>query len=438
MAEWKTNAALAVLGLAMLGFCRQGVQESHHFIIGFGLVAMYQALLYLVAVWVVLNRAPNRWTLPIVLATAAGCRLICVLAPPFLSTDIYRYIWDGWVQAAHINPYRYIPADAHLASLRDSVIYPNINRRDYAHTVYPPLAEVLFYLITRVGGSVLCMKACLTTLEMLTIGVLLRLLPTLGLRKEQVLLYAWHPLLIWEVASSGHVDAAALPLVALALLCYARRQPMATGLALAGAVLVKLYPVAVLPALYRRSDWQRRNFALPASLVVLVGGSYASYASVGAHVFGWLPEYAQEEGLQSGSRYFLLTAVRNLKGLGALPTGAFFAGAGLLLLALSLWAFLKGERSIATAMRFALALASVLMLLYSPHYPWYYLWVLPALCLVPYTPMLYFLTASFYLYTTSLANPGPRMYYMYQWLYGTSALVALWCWARQKTTIPTS
>jgi alpha-1,6-mannosyltransferase len=52
---------------------------------------------------------------------------------------------------------------------------------------------------------------------------------------------------------------------------------------------------------------------------------------------------------------------------------------------------------------------------------------LPFLCLIPYVPMLYFITACFYLYTTQLANPGPAMYYMFQWLYATTALLALWC-----------
>ena len=67
------------------------------------------------------------------------------------------------------------------------------------------------------------------------------------------------------------------------------------------------------------------------------------------------------------------------------------------------------------------------MLLFSSHYPWYYLWLLPFVCVIPYLPMLYFVTACFFLYTTSLANPGPAMYYMFQWLYGTTALLALWC-----------
>jgi len=53
--------------------------------------------------------------------------------------------------------------------------------------------------------------------------------------------------------------------------------------------------------------------------------------------------------------------------------------------------------------------------------------LLPFLCIIPNVPMLYFMTACFYLYTTQLANPGPAMYYMFQWLYATTALLALWC-----------
>src|ERR1700733_10069032 len=237
-----TNAALAVLGLALVALCRQGVNEIHHFVIGFGLVDMYQAQLYLVAVWVVLNRPVNRWTFLIILVCAIACRLVCLFSPPFLSTDIFRYVWDGKVQAAGINPFRHIPDDPHLAFLRDLDIYPHINRRDYAHTIYPPGAQMLFLLITRIGASVRWMKAGMVGLEALTIWPLVKLLQVLGLRREQVLIYAWHPMVFWEVASSGHVDGAALPLIVLALLFYIRHKLAATGLALAGAAMVKLYP----------------------------------------------------------------------------------------------------------------------------------------------------------------------------------------------------
>jgi alpha-1,6-mannosyltransferase len=374
-----------------------------------------------------LNRPANRWTLLIIVASAVGCRLVCLFSPPFLSTDIFRYVWDGRVQAAGINPYRYIPADPHLAFLRDSQIYPHINRREYAHTIYPPGAQMLFLLITRVGESVRWMKAGMVGLEALTIWILVRLLTAVGLRREQVLIYAWHPLLLWEVASSGHVDGAALPLIALALLFYIRHKPLATGVALGAATLVKLYPIVLFPALYRRSAW--RDWKMPAAVAGLVAAGYGCYASVGTHVLGFLPEYAKEEGMESGSRYFLLTLARHSLHRQTLPTSVFYAFAALLLLGLALWAFLSNEAAPLAAIRASFVIAAALMLLFSSHYPWYYLWLLPFVTVLPYVPMLYFITACFYLYTTSLANPGPAMYYMFEWLYGTTALLVLWCGA---------
>jgi hypothetical protein len=159
----------------------------------------------------------------------------------------------------------------------------------------------------------------------------------------------------------------------------------------------------------------------------LVAAGYACYASVGWHVLGFLPEYAKEEGLESGSRYFLLTLVRNTLHWQSLPTGAFYAFAALLLMGLALWAWLTSEANARSAIRCSFVLATALMLLFSSHYPWYYLWLLPFVCLIPYVPMLYFTTACFYLYTTQLANPGAAMYYMFEWLYATTALLALWC-----------
>jgi hypothetical protein len=273
------------------------------------------------------------------------------------------------------------------------------------------------------------MKAGMVALEAVTIWVLVKLLVATGLRREQVLIYAWHPLLLWEVASSGHVDGAALPLIALALFFYVRKRPAATGAALAAATLIKLYPIALFPALYRRSG--RRDWKMPATVAGIVAAGYGCYLSVGWHVLGFLPEYAKEEGLESGSRYFLLTLARHGLHWKALPTGAFYGFAGLLLLGLAAWAWLKSdtksEAGPPAAIRCSFVIAAVFMLLFSSHYPWYYLWLLPFLSLIPYVPMLYFTVACFYLYTTSLANPGPAMYYMFEWLYGTTAVLALWC-----------
>ena len=83
-------------------------------------IAVGMLLPYVAAVaWVVLRHPPRRAALVLVVTVAAALRLALVAGEPALSNDVYRYVWDGRVQAAGINPYRHTPADPELAFLRD-------------------------------------------------------------------------------------------------------------------------------------------------------------------------------------------------------------------------------------------------------------------------------------------------------------------------------
>src|SRR5437667_7509759 len=146
-----TNVLLAAIGAVLLILYRIGLHSRGAAdIVWFIKLALVQSALYLIAAWLIVLARDARSTLIIVLVLAGIFRLSIVFAPPYLSDDIYRYVWDGRVQAAGINPYRYIPADKHLQSLTDVVIYPKINRRNYAHTIYPPAAEATYFLTTRI------------------------------------------------------------------------------------------------------------------------------------------------------------------------------------------------------------------------------------------------------------------------------------------------
>src|SRR5262249_58320109 len=86
---------------------------------GFVAVALAQGAAYALAVWLVLRHGLGRAALAVVFSVAVVARAIALPAPPILSTDVARYVWDGRVQAAGVNPYRYVPADPQLAGLRD-------------------------------------------------------------------------------------------------------------------------------------------------------------------------------------------------------------------------------------------------------------------------------------------------------------------------------
>jgi len=422
---WQTNAALILIGAGMLVLTRQLVIEYHHFAIGFSGVSAWSAIFYIAAVWLILTQPVNRFTFPIILIVAAACRLIPLCAEPHLSSDIYRYVWDGIVQHAHISPYRYVPGDSHLAFLRapHQQIFDHINRRDIAPTIYPPAAQILFYLVTFVSPTVFFMKTTMVLFEGVTMYALIALLRDLGLRREQSLLYAWCPLLIWEIAGSGHLDSAAIAFVTLALLACYRRQPVATGIFLAIAVLLKLYPLVLFPALYRRKEWK-----MPAAFAGLIALGYAAYSSAGLLVFGYFGGYVKEEGIASGTRYFLLDLAQHIPGLHNLPITAFFVFSACVCAAIVLWAWNRNSSSVMNSAAFlapAFVLAAALMFLYSSHYAWYILWLIPFFTLVPNLPILIYLMGFFYLYTTPLAVPGPGMFRLNEILYAAVLAAAL-------------
>ena len=96
-------------------------------------------------------------------------RAYVLLFDPLLSSDIFRYVWDGRVQADGINPYRYFPAHDAVAHLRDAIIFPKINRADYAVTIYPPVAEFFFLIVTRISENVNVMRLALLGCEAVSV-----------------------------------------------------------------------------------------------------------------------------------------------------------------------------------------------------------------------------------------------------------------------------
>jgi alpha-1,6-mannosyltransferase len=246
---------------------------------------------------------------------------------------------------------------------------------------------------------------------------------------EQVLLFAWCPLLAWEIGGSGHVDAVVMGFVVLAMLFRHREQPVLTGLFLGLAVITKFYPLVLLPALWTRRGW-RVDWKLPATMAAVVAVGYACYASVGMKVFGFLGGYAKEEGIDSGARFFLLDLTQSVHGLAWVSKTCFMVFCVLVMGAISLWAWQYAMPEVCSRgtkephfLRAAMLLGLAMMLLFSPHYAWYVVWLIPFMALDPWLPLLVYLMSFFYLFTTGLADPGPKMFLLNEILYGIVAFM---------------
>ena len=386
---------LGLIGLGVLWLsCEFGILAAHinnqfYWILFWLLIS---GIPFVLAVWLIFRQKTFPANTLLIIFIAGGLfRLILLpLDPPRLSTDIYRYIWDGRVQGSGISPYLYLPVDPQLTRLRDNAVYPHINRKEYAHTIYPPVAQIFFFGATRITQSVPGFKSNFVLIDLATIGLIAATLRAIGQPAERVIVYAWHPLPIFEFGASGHIDALMIFFIALALLARVRGKFGLAGFALGAATLVKLIPIVLLPAIYKR--WDRK---LPITFAATFVLCYLPYLlGAGRGVLGFLPQYAQEEGLQNGARYYLLLLIDYvLEWCGVvheMPTAVFTCMALALLATIALWAVFRqvplGDRNDEIKGEWifsASVLAFVFSVLLSSYYPWYYSWLAVFLCFVP-------------------------------------------------------
>jgi alpha-1,6-mannosyltransferase len=359
-----------------------------------GVFLLLQAVPYAIATWLVLRGAAEGVASGRALATIllVGIAMRCLLLPGTpVSDDLFRYIWDGRVQAAGINPYLHIPSAEVLAPLRDSAIYPNINRAQYAPTIYPPASQIVFYVVTRISEAPIAMKAAMLAFEGLAVWAMLRLLALRGLPRSRILLYAWHPLPLWEFARSGHVDVVAIAFLLLAFLAAERRSPTLAGIAFGAGALVKYFSLVTAPAVYRRWDWR-----FPVAFVATVAMLYLPYIGAGPKVFGFLGSYISEEGLDRGSGIFLWQLFGAIVALPPQAFAVYVLGAATIMGALALFVLMRPMPGGDLAGGMMLAVAFTLLV--SPHYAWYFAWLVPFLCFCPAVGVIYLTCASGALY----------------------------------------
>ncbi len=328
---------------------------------------------YVVAL-VCVRALPRRSAVVLVLGLAVVLRVASVSPKAPLSDDLYRYAWDGLVQSAGIDPYRYPPEAAELRPLREPWLWPpelagqpreTLLNRPNVPTIYPPVAEAWFWLehqIVPLSARDEGYQLAGLGLDLAVLAVLLALLRRAGRDPRAVAVYALAPVAVLEAVQNAHVDVLAVLLVLAAVAAGARRPVLATA-GLAAAALVKVYPVLLLPLLLRGRGTRLRVVTVAAALAAL---AYLPHVlAVGPEVVGYLPGYLREERYGEGTRYLLV----GLLGLSGTPATAVVA----LALAGLLAQLLRSDLPLPRA---AVRLLAGVFLLTTPVQPWYALLLL--------------------------------------------------------------
>ncbi len=221
-----------------------------------------------------------------ILALALVARLAVVLfTTPQLSDDIWRYVHDGRTTAQlGVHPYAAPPAESPL---------PYIGNNPTLVTIYQPTSQLVFAGIAALSPQERAFRLGFVVIDLLVVALLLVALRDAKRSAWWAVLYGWHPLVIAEVAWSGHQDVIGIAALLAALLMTMRARDRAHGLgwaigagvcfALAIGVKPLVAPLALPLAWALRERWR---LILPAA-----GGSVLMLAAL------YLPFALWEPGL---------------------------------------------------------------------------------------------------------------------------------------------
>ncbi|MBS13181.1 MAG: hypothetical protein CME19_16425 [Gemmatimonadetes bacterium] len=321
----------------------------------------------------------DRWSTRTIIGAGCLFRATLLLTEPTLSDDIYRYLWDGTVSLAGINPYLLPPSSPDLSGLAPELL----SRVNHSHlpTIYPPLAQAFFAVSVWVSPETWTIRLGLCVAELVTVAFLIGLARSYDLSPTVAIVYFWNPLVLVEGAGQGHIDVLSVSLLVVALL-YARGHGYgraAVAFALSG--LTKLLPMVLLPAFWRWAavaEADGRNvlvaaFTTRAVLVPVVGLGvfvlgYVPYMDVGWQVLGSLSTYASTWSF-NGAAYDILTRAGLDEVLTRMVLACVF---GLAVVVVSI-------RKIPPIQGAYVVIGTFLVVTPTLH-PWYVVWIVPFLC----------------------------------------------------------
>lgn len=318
--------------------------------------------------------------------TALALRLVLLPLDPAPPADVYRYLWDGHIQAAGFGPFGRTPLDPELVGLRTPWFHLIPGAGDA--TPYPPLAQIAFLLVSLAGGALLQAKLLWIGLDLATAWVLGRIAHHTGRsRRLTQILWLWSPLLLVEVAwNAHHIPLALFPLSLVVLLA---RAPAASGVALGLGAMAAPAVLTAVPALARRGGHR------------LVLGCIAGMAVAGVpYLLAWPASLTAPLGpfLSGGHLEGLYLLLGSALPGDLAPRLVALAG----VLGVSAWAAAKRMRAEAAL----LWVCGAGLLLTPVLHPWYALWILPFAALRISRPWILFTGLAFVPY---LAVPAESL-----------------------------
>lgn len=218
------------------------------------------------------------------LVAAILTRLVNLRTPAFTTTDPARYLWDGAVALAGLDPYALSPLAPELTPL--CARFPSPTDHLDVATCYPPLAVAAFALAAASGPAL----AMLTWKALLALASVLTGASAKGVAPPSVaVLLLATPMLLLESAVGAHLDTLLALALAAALALALRHRWSSAALCLGAAIALKYLPAWTLLAFVLRAPRKALFAALALAPLAL---SYAVAQALGFTPPGSLPNVA--------------------------------------------------------------------------------------------------------------------------------------------------
>jgi alpha-1,6-mannosyltransferase len=346
--------------------------------------------LYLGALYVLWNvdLSATRGVLIGVFAAALLMRAPLWFTEPTLSTDIWRYLWDGHLVAEGINPYAE-RVDSPAFDSTSSPVRAQVQHRWMA-SPYPPAAQLTFGAVQLlIPDSPTAMQAVFTFFDLATGAVLISLLRRIGHPTGRAVLYIWNPLVVVEFAHSAHLDSLMTLFVMLAILWAHDNRDTRSMLAMTLATLTKFVPALLVPLFIRRWGWRR---FLGYSALVILGfvpflkaGLGLSPLSDGTGIFGASRIYLLNWQSNGGIFFWLGELLGRLGILEPFLVAKIIAFIALTILLIYILWMSRGKHigSIVSIICGSALLIGSYVLLSPAVFPWYLCWLIAILPLLP-------------------------------------------------------
>ncbi|NMM49511.1 glycosyltransferase 87 family protein [Marinigracilibium pacificum] len=188
------------------------------------------------------------------LYTAVLIRVGLIFIIPWLSEDIYRFIWDGALWKMGIHPFSETPS--HIMANVDLTpelqnLYHKLNSPNY-FTIYPPVYQAIGYLSSFLlpisdYASIIFIKGILVIAELSVVSGFDKLSKFYPKASSLKYAYLLNPLVIIEGAGNAHFEIILVPALIYLIYYIKSNKFMLTGITLGVGIGIKLLPLIFAP-----------------------------------------------------------------------------------------------------------------------------------------------------------------------------------------------